>query len=242
MAHALLAPAPPLPDSLRARYRFGPFLLCPLERALWQTAAGQPQPVSLTPRALDLLIELTSQAGQIVGREQLIERVWRGINVQDSNLNVHLCTLRRVLGQGRSGSPYIATIPGRGYQFVAPVTVESAPASLPSLAVAEFATARRTRSEQALAVALASGVMVKLAQANCVRLFTAAAAEYVLWACCQQSGTAVRVTAKIEHRSDGRVHWAAQRDFQSGAGAAARLRLQDEAAAWLAAACQQTLR
>ncbi|MGH9418213.1 MAG: winged helix-turn-helix domain-containing protein [Terriglobales bacterium] len=243
MAHALLAPAPSPPALYRARYRFGPFLLCPFERALWQITAGQALPVSLTPRALDLLIELTSQAGQIVAREQLIERVWRGVNVQESNLNVHLCALRRALGQGRMGvERYIATVPGRGYQFVAPVAIELAPGSLPMLAVAEFASTRRTRGEQALAIALASGLVVRLAEANCVRLVTASAAEYVVLACCQQSGSAVRVTARIEQRPDGQVHWAAQRDFQLGPGTEARLQLQDAAAAWLAEACQLALR
>lgn len=108
----------------RARYSFGEFRLCPEERRLWR---GD-QVVTISPRALDLLIALVRAAGQVLEREALLASVWAGLNVSDSNLTVSICTLRHALGDAER---YIATIPGRGYQFTAPVRVEAkAPAAV----------------------------------------------------------------------------------------------------------------
>ncbi len=102
----------------RVRYLFGEFRLCPEERRLWRGDQG----VAISPRALDLLIALVRAAGQVLEREALLASVWAGLNVSDSNLTVGICTLRHALGDAEH---YIATIPGRGYQFTAPVRVEA---------------------------------------------------------------------------------------------------------------------
>ena len=56
-------------------------------------------------------------------------RVWRGTFVEEGNLKFQVGALRRVLGDGRAGRRYIATSPGQGYRFVAPVSVAQAPAA-----------------------------------------------------------------------------------------------------------------
>ena len=48
--------------------------------------------------------------------------VWPETVVEDSNLNVQIAALRRVLDEGRTEGSCIQTIPGRGYRFTAPVT------------------------------------------------------------------------------------------------------------------------
>jgi hypothetical protein len=50
--------------------------------------------------------------------------------VEETNLRVHIANLRKALGDGREGARYIATVPGRGYSVVAPVTL-STPQSSP---------------------------------------------------------------------------------------------------------------
>jgi Transcriptional regulatory protein, C terminal len=70
--------------------------------------------------------------GELVGKEELIARVWRGTFVEEGNLKFQVGGLRRALGDGRGGRRYIATSPGQGYRFVAPVTV--AEASTPAAA------------------------------------------------------------------------------------------------------------
>src|SRR5580692_11647753 len=80
------------------------------------------KPLRLGSRALDILIALVERAGDLVGKDELLTRVWPSTFVAEVNLRVHVGALRKVLGDGRSGHRYISTIPGRGYCFVAEVT------------------------------------------------------------------------------------------------------------------------
>ena len=93
------------------RHRFGhnpEFELLVRERLLLKDGEA----VALGSRSLDVLIALVERAGQVVSRRHLMELVWPETPVEDNNLNVQVCALRKVLG-GR----LIATIPGRGYSF-----------------------------------------------------------------------------------------------------------------------------
>jgi predicted ATPase/DNA-binding winged helix-turn-helix (wHTH) protein len=96
---------------------FGPFCLYPARKLLVE-GDGR---VRLGSRALDLLIALVEAQGELVGKDDLIRKVWPGTFVEESNLRVHLAVLRKALGDGRDGARYIVNVPGRGYQFVAPV-------------------------------------------------------------------------------------------------------------------------
>jgi DNA-binding winged helix-turn-helix (wHTH) protein len=80
------------------------------------------KPLRLGSRALDILIALVEQAGELVGKDELLARVWPGTFVDEANLRVHIGALRKVLGDGRFGHRYISNVPGRGYCFVAEVT------------------------------------------------------------------------------------------------------------------------
>jgi predicted ATPase/DNA-binding winged helix-turn-helix (wHTH) protein len=106
---------------------FGPFRLFAAER---QLKKGD-EALRLGGRALDTLIALVERAGEVVTQGELISRVWPGVTVEETNLRVHIASLRKALGDGREGARYIVTVPGRGYSFVAPVTL-STPQSLPS--------------------------------------------------------------------------------------------------------------
>jgi predicted ATPase/DNA-binding winged helix-turn-helix (wHTH) protein len=97
---------------------FGPFRLLAAERQLKKGA----DPLHLGGRALDTLIVLVERAGEVVTQRELISRVWPDVTVEEANLRVHIANLRKTLGDGRGGVRYIATVPGRGYCFVAPVT------------------------------------------------------------------------------------------------------------------------
>jgi TolB-like protein/DNA-binding winged helix-turn-helix (wHTH) protein len=92
-------------------------------------------PITIGRRALDILGVLVERPGDLVTRDEIIEAVWRDTAVEDSNLNVQIAALRRLLDDGRAEGSCIQTVSGRGYRFVAPVTrVEPAapPASAPS--------------------------------------------------------------------------------------------------------------
>ena len=94
---------------------FGPFRLLRTQRLLLE---GD-KVLRIGSRALDLLIALAEHPGELVGKDELIARVWPDTNVEEANLKVHISALRRALGDGSAGRRYIATVAGRGYSFVA---------------------------------------------------------------------------------------------------------------------------
>jgi predicted ATPase/DNA-binding winged helix-turn-helix (wHTH) protein len=113
---------------------FGPFRLFPAQRLLLE---GD-KPVRVGSRALDVLIALVERAGQVIGKNELVARVWPNTFVEEGNLRFQVGELRRTLGDGHGGNRYLATIPGRGYCFVAPLgrAQESAPPPTPKSAAA----------------------------------------------------------------------------------------------------------
>jgi DNA-binding winged helix-turn-helix (wHTH) protein len=82
-------------------------------------------------RALAILGVLVERPGELVSRAEIIAAVWPGTAVEDSNLNVQIAALRRLLDEGQAERWCIQTIPGRGYRFTAPVTRVAADASAP---------------------------------------------------------------------------------------------------------------
>src|SRR5260370_1554225 len=99
---------------------FGPFMLLTEQRLLLE---GE-RPVRLGSRAFDILIALVERAGEVVGKEQLIARAWPRAFVEEADLKIQVSALRRALGDGHGGNRYVITVPGRGYNFVAPVRRE----------------------------------------------------------------------------------------------------------------------
>lgn len=73
-------------------------------------------PVALGARAFELLLALIDRRDRLVPKHELLEVVWRGQVVEESNLHVQVSTLRKLLGPS-----VITTVPGRGYRFVAAV-------------------------------------------------------------------------------------------------------------------------
>ena len=97
---------------------FGPFRLFPTQRQLLK--AGDP--VRVGSRALDILTALVERPGEVIGKDELVARVWPNTFVEESNLKFQIGVLRRALGDGHGGNRYLTAIPGRGYCFVAPVS------------------------------------------------------------------------------------------------------------------------
>lgn len=98
---------------------FGLFRLLPAQRLLLHADGA----VRIGSRALDILIALVERSGELLGKDELMARVWPNTFVEPANLTVHVAALRRALGDGREGKRFIINIPGRGYQFVAAVTM-----------------------------------------------------------------------------------------------------------------------
>jgi DNA-binding winged helix-turn-helix (wHTH) protein len=94
-------------------YEFGPFLLDASQRVLFR--AGERIP--LTSKAFDTLLTLLRNPGRIVEKYDLISAVWPDTVVEENNLNQNISVLRKVLGEGQDGKPYIETVPRRGVLF-----------------------------------------------------------------------------------------------------------------------------
>ncbi len=98
-------------------FRFGRFMLLPQRRQLLVDG----RPALLGARAMDLLHALIERRDRIVGKDELLDTVWAGLEVEEGNLHVQVSTLRKLLG-----GDTIATVPRRGYRFVA--ALDSPPA------------------------------------------------------------------------------------------------------------------
>jgi len=82
-------------------------------------------PVKLPLKEFDLLELLMSQAGKVVTRKVLIERIWGPTYVGDTKtLDVHIKRLRSRLEDDPTSPTRIVTIRGVGYRFD-PITIEA---------------------------------------------------------------------------------------------------------------------
>jgi non-specific serine/threonine protein kinase len=103
-------------------YRFGRFELQPDKRRL--LAAGAP--VDVGSRAFDLLVVLVERDGHLVTKDELLERVWPKVIVEENTLQAQVSALRKILGPEA-----IATISGRGYRFALELTYAGAESVVP---------------------------------------------------------------------------------------------------------------
>ena len=105
-----------------ARYRFGPFALDPEESVLARSGIQ----IRLQDLPFRLLLMLVERAGEIVTREEMRERLWpENTFVEfDNSLGVAIRKIRESLGDQADAPRYVATIPRRGYRFVAPIIVQ----------------------------------------------------------------------------------------------------------------------
>ncbi len=98
-------------------YRFGPFRLDLPSLQLWR---GD-EPVGLTPKAFDTLLVLIRNRNRLVRKDELISAVWTNVAVSEDSLSQIVTALRRALSDDPQRPVFIATIPRRGYRFIAPV-------------------------------------------------------------------------------------------------------------------------
>jgi DNA-binding winged helix-turn-helix (wHTH) protein/Flp pilus assembly protein TadD len=98
-------------------YKFGEFRIEAGKRLLLRGGAL----VALTPKAFDTLLHLIQNRQRVVEKDELMQAIWPDTSVEENNLNQNISTLRRVLGESRGENRYIATIPGKGYRFIADV-------------------------------------------------------------------------------------------------------------------------
>lgn len=77
--------------------------------------------VSLPPKVVETLLVLVENSGEIIGKDELMNEIWKDSIVEESNLSQCLYHLRKTLGNQANGEPYIETLRRRGYRFNAEV-------------------------------------------------------------------------------------------------------------------------
>ena len=209
-------------------YRFGRFAVQPAERRL----LAENQCIPVGSRAFDVLVALIGRAGHLVTKEELIERVWPNLVIEENNLQVQVSALRKILGPET-----IATIPGRGYRFTValkssePETFPPSPADQilerPAVAILPF----RNMSGDAAQDYFADGITEDLITAlsawrwfpviarnstfaykgrtgNVTQIGKELGARYVVEGRVQRAGDRVRIGAQLIDAGTGLELWA----------------------------------
>jgi TolB-like protein/DNA-binding winged helix-turn-helix (wHTH) protein/Tfp pilus assembly protein PilF len=131
-------------------FEFGEFHLDAATRQL----RGPDGVVEVPSRAFEVLLYMVAHPGELLDKARLLKAVWPTTVVEESNLSQCIFALRRAFGDTAAEPRYIATIPGRGYQFIAPVRESS-------LGIAPTAVTRR-RSPRLLQASAALALVVAL--------------------------------------------------------------------------------
>src|ERR1700736_2997464 len=100
-------------------YQFGQFALDSRRRTLSRADS----PISLTPKAFDVLLFLAQNPNRLVTKEELLQAVWGHTFVEEGNLTQYIYNLRKALGDNSEDARLIVTIARKGYQFTADLPV-----------------------------------------------------------------------------------------------------------------------
>ncbi|MCG6872001.1 MAG: winged helix-turn-helix domain-containing protein, partial [Gammaproteobacteria bacterium] len=133
--------------------------------------------VHVEPKVMNVLLVLAERAGEVVTRDELIERVWNGSPVADEPLTRCISSLRRYLDDSPRKPRFLETIPKRGYRLMLSIesagTIEPFPANrrrsadrtpTNSIAVLPFVNLSGDASQDSLADGLSAGITNTLAR------------------------------------------------------------------------------
>jgi adenylate cyclase len=195
-------------------------------------------PVAIGSRALDILGVLVERPGDLVSRAEIMKAVWPGAAVEDSNLNVQVAALRRILDQNREHGSCIQTVPGRGYRFVAPVTrvePDGRPAPRLSIVVLPFTNLSDDREQQYFADGITEDLTTDLSRLTNMLVISRNTAftyrhkpvdtkqigrelgvRYVLEGSIRRSGSQLRINAQLIDAATDAHLWTERFDRDTG--------------------------
>jgi TolB-like protein/DNA-binding winged helix-turn-helix (wHTH) protein/tetratricopeptide (TPR) repeat protein len=125
-------------------------------------------PQHIEPLVFDLIAFFAANAGRIVGREEIVERVWRGRAVSDATISSCIKSARRALGDCREVPGYIRTIRGRGFEFTGAVTAAGYKHSSPEASDPSVIPLRATLTANVAALDAAAAASDTMAPARVV--------------------------------------------------------------------------
>ena len=98
-------------------YEFGGFRLDCAEKVLLRDGKSLP----ITPKVFETLCVLVENAGHLLEKDELMQKIWEDRFVEESNLTFNVKMLRKALGDNAAHPMFIETVPRRGYRFIAEV-------------------------------------------------------------------------------------------------------------------------
>jgi len=150
---------PDLTQPETTNYAFNGFRVDTSKRLVYDEN-GEPLP--LKAKSFETLLYLIQNSGRVIERDELLSSLWPDTIVEENNLTQHISALRRVLGEKPDEHRYIATIPGRGYKFVAEVSRQGTDVNNGSVIRGEKAAATDRRPGFGRPILIVSGVLVLL--------------------------------------------------------------------------------
>jgi Tol biopolymer transport system component/DNA-binding winged helix-turn-helix (wHTH) protein len=122
-------------------------------------------PVSVEPKAFDVLRFLIEHRDRVVTKDELLDVVWKDTFVTPNVLTRAVAQLRKALGDAAFEARYVETVAKRGYRFIAVVTTPphgevAAPPTLPAPATPPRLLSRWPRMTFGALMALAALALV----------------------------------------------------------------------------------
>ena len=221
----------------RPFYEFGRFRLDGAGRLLFRGDEAVP----LSPKAADVLVVLVQNAGNVVEKKELLNKVWQGAFVEEGSLTRTISILRKVLESGGERQECIATVSKRGYRFALPVKEIPAQKGVGNektlLAVLPFENLSGAPSQEYFSDGLTEEMIAQLSQLNPDKLGVIARTSamrykgsnktvrrigqelgvaYLLEGSVRRAGRRVRITAQLIQVKDQTHLWA--REYERGIG------------------------
>lgn len=161
-------------------YEFGPFQLDVAERRLLREGVQIP----LRSKVFETLVALVENAGRLMTKDVLLEKLWPDVVVEENNLQGSISILRKILGEDNDGDSYIETVPRVGYRFKARVTeigagsttklathLSSASRAEKSVAVLYFENLGGDKEDEYFRDGITEDVITELAKIKELRIF-----------------------------------------------------------------------
>src|SRR3984893_7076097 len=164
--------------------------------------------VRLEEKPFQILELLLEQAGRVVTRRALREKLWPDTHVgYDQNLNTAVNKLRELLGDSAQSSRFIETLPRLGYRFIAPVVLPSRSSSLAAkkkmLAVLPFENLGGNPEQEYFSDGLTEEMISHLGQLDPRRLGVIARTSAIQYKNTRKSIAEIAAELKVSYTLEG---------------------------------------
>jgi len=188
--------------------------------------------ISLEPKAIEVLLCLAGNAGEVISRKEIIKKVWAGTFVSDGVLAYCISELRKAFGDDAKNPRIIQTIPRRGYRLIAPVSeIQTETGVRPSIAVLAFIDMSENKDQAYFCDGISEEIINDLAQIKGLNVASRTSSfafkdrpedirvigrkldvDTLLEGSVRKSGDHLRITAQLVNTADGYHLWSKSYD------------------------------